>query len=284
MGIKFRCPSGHKLNVKSFLAGKKGVCPKCGVSLRIPDASEADLEDSGVGQFDAPAVDLPVAPAPSPAVAAPTAAAVGVPVGTAMAGRPVAPGPSAPVGPAETAMSMPSPVRPQPTHPGMMPTTPQPAMPQPGVMPQPGYGYASPAPAAYGPADPISEAPAATWYVRPPAGSQYGPARGDVMRKWIAEGRVSGDSLVWREGWTDWRNAGQVFPNLTAAGATTGALAQPTSSVFPSPASTARPAPRPKPRQKGGTGMAVAFLVLLALACVVLVGVLVYVLSTQAAA
>ena len=36
MGIKFDCPNGHSLHVKSFLAGKRGVCPKCGVKLVIP--------------------------------------------------------------------------------------------------------------------------------------------------------------------------------------------------------------------------------------------------------
>ena len=36
------------------------------------------------------------------------------------------------------------------------------------------------------------------------------------MRTWLTEGRVSGDSLVWREEWRDWRNAGEVFPQLGA--------------------------------------------------------------------
>ena len=36
MGIKFLCPNGHKMNVKAFLAGKRGKCPKCGASVRIP--------------------------------------------------------------------------------------------------------------------------------------------------------------------------------------------------------------------------------------------------------
>ena len=53
------------------------------------------------------------------------------------------------------------------------------------------------------------------WYVRPPAGGQFGPARGDVMRQWIAEGRVSADSVVWREGWPDWKTAGPIFPGLS---------------------------------------------------------------------
>jgi hypothetical protein len=40
MGIRFLCPNGHKLHVKSFLAGKRGVCPKCGVGVVIPNEAE----------------------------------------------------------------------------------------------------------------------------------------------------------------------------------------------------------------------------------------------------
>ena len=39
MGIRFYCPNGHKLNVKEKLAGKRGVCPHCGVKLLIPQKS-----------------------------------------------------------------------------------------------------------------------------------------------------------------------------------------------------------------------------------------------------
>ncbi|MGE0755489.1 MAG: DUF4339 domain-containing protein [Pirellulaceae bacterium] len=65
--------------------------------------------------------------------------------------------------------------------------------------------------------NPIDEWPEGVWYVRPPSGGQYGPAKGDVMRGWLSEGRVSADSLVWREGWTDWQLAGPVFPELEKA-------------------------------------------------------------------
>src|SRR4051794_24501675 len=41
MGIRFLCPSGHKLNVKSFLAGKRGICPHCGAKFEIPYESVA---------------------------------------------------------------------------------------------------------------------------------------------------------------------------------------------------------------------------------------------------
>jgi hypothetical protein len=39
MGIRFYCPNGHKLNVKSYLAGKRGICPNCGAKLLIPEQS-----------------------------------------------------------------------------------------------------------------------------------------------------------------------------------------------------------------------------------------------------
>ena len=34
------------------------------------------------------------------------------------------------------------------------------------------------------------------------------------MKSWLSEGRVSADSLIWREGWRDWKEAGAVFPKL----------------------------------------------------------------------
>jgi hypothetical protein len=36
MGIRLTCPNGHKLHVKAFLAGKRGICPHCGISFLIP--------------------------------------------------------------------------------------------------------------------------------------------------------------------------------------------------------------------------------------------------------
>ncbi|MFZ1932522.1 MAG: DUF4339 domain-containing protein [Thermoguttaceae bacterium] len=63
--------------------------------------------------------------------------------------------------------------------------------------------------------DPLAEAGDAVWYVHPPSGGQFGPAAADVMRAWIAEGRISVDSLVWHEGWRNWQMAGKVFPQLS---------------------------------------------------------------------
>ena len=71
--------------------------------------------------------------------------------------------------------------------------------------------------------DPIAIGPHLIWYVRPPSGGQYGPAEGDVMRQWLKEGRVTAESLVWQEGWDEWRSAIEVFPEIGPATPETGA-------------------------------------------------------------
>ncbi|MEE3076688.1 MAG: DUF4339 domain-containing protein, partial [Planctomycetota bacterium] len=69
----------------------------------------------------------------------------------------------------------------------------------------------------------IAIGPHLIWYVRPPSGGQYGPAEGDVMRQWLKEGRVTAESLVWQEGWDEWRSAIEVFPEIGPATPETGA-------------------------------------------------------------
>src|SRR5262245_57788808 len=102
MGIKFHCPKGHKLNVKAFLAGKKGVCPKCGAKFRIPVESEPTLRDSEVEETESEhiedgkagngaAVTAPVAVAASTAVPpTPGGVAVSAPSSSAAAAAPPA--------------------------------------------------------------------------------------------------------------------------------------------------------------------------------------------------
>jgi hypothetical protein len=277
MGIRFHCPNGHKLNVKSFLAGKKGVCPDCGVKMRIPERSEPGL-DSGIDEEkqEAPqqqpgkpdtevklaaaaaptAGPVPTQPAPMPATAAhavarpasgvalPVMPAGGYPAVTAAPPMPVAAaGASPPYG------------------------TPAAAVPGRGPLPTP---PPVPPPAPPGTVDAIAENPLATWFVRPPSGGQFGPARGEVMRKWLTEGRVTADSLVWREGWIDWLTATEVFPQLSKNAQSPFGLT--TASVRP--AGSSLPARKPS---RNNTGMLI--LVALILLCLLLVGVLAVVLS-----
>lgn len=62
--------------------------------------------------------------------------------------------------------------------------------------------------------NPILEDQTVVWYIQVPGGPQYGPATGQVVHTWILEHRISGNMLVWREGWANWLEAKQVFPEL----------------------------------------------------------------------
>jgi hypothetical protein len=62
MGIRFNCPNGHKLNVKEYLAGKRGVCPQCGAKFIIPEQAEAPQP---VGVRQSQSVEIANSPAAS---------------------------------------------------------------------------------------------------------------------------------------------------------------------------------------------------------------------------
>jgi hypothetical protein len=93
------------------------------------------------------------------------------------------------------------------------------------------------------------------------------------MRKWISEGRVSSDSLVWREGWPEWRSAGQYFPDLQAV--TAPAVSAPAKPAVPYAEKTVN---RYQNKQRSTSGLAIAALVGLGVLCAVLLVVLAIVL------
>jgi len=127
-------------------------------------------------------------------------------------------------------------------------------------------------PPAPEPADPIAAAPEMIWYVRPPSGGQFGPASGDLMRGWLSEGRVSADSLVWREGWRDWQEAGTVFPKLRSNPMIDFLETAPVATVAATPAAHRPKVHRPSDRSQ------IALLAVLSLAVIVLLFVFLYVL------
>jgi hypothetical protein len=286
MGIRFLCPNGHRLNVKGFLAGKRGVCPHCGAKMRIPLESTITRDVKGVppettlDEADGSdladlyeAAGLTTGADPTTPGAGPSAASgSGMHPATAPNSGPKT-NPAAPSNPATTSnqahagggssapnQSAPNPAAANQTAPTQAAPTQQNA---PGVSPAPGTlgddwteavhmvdrpaggqtpgastAAIGPGPAAAtqagahpdarnlgqpyqagqslpgGPTsiDPLQEAPDAVWYVRLATGVQFGPAGAPVMSRWLAEGRVPPDSLVWREGWPQWRAAMQVFP------------------------------------------------------------------------
>ncbi len=165
MGIRLRCPNGHKLNVKSFLAGKRGVCPHCGAKFDIPSDQKATHDSGDELSLPPPAGDLelPLQAVEFDQLPAPTSA----PVHTAPILMPLQVAPQPPIQPVAR--------------------------------------------------DPIAEAPGAVWYVRHPVAGQFGPAPAELFRQWLGEGRITADSLVWREGWAEWQSARAIFPQFSPA-------------------------------------------------------------------
>ena len=215
MGIKFYCPNGHKLNVKAFLAGKKAICPKCGVKVVVP----VDLAESPSEKILLDPEELgTLATAQASGVGRKNSAGDHAAAAGASVGKPV----SAPLAAAavDAAVGAAAPVT---------------------------YAQAAAAPGANGPAavDPIDEAPAAVWYVRPPSGGEFGPAGGDTMRSWLNEGRVTGDTLVWRAGWPEWRMAAAAFPKQFQGTAPTPAAVVPPAAPATAPIAPAAPVAAP---------------------------------------
>lgn len=307
MGIKFNCPTcGHKLNVKAFLSGKRGICPECDTKFVIPGESGgvaqlAPQKRSEGGSEPLVGVSTAVAEAPAnsqmqnDAPAYSPAPAADSPAPAAPANLPTSqPAHPADSSPPATGPAAPGPAAPGPAAPGSAPGG---GLPPGGVaVPQGVPANASPAvpsgiPAGQpvsAPVDPIAESPHSIWYVRPASGGQYGPATGDVFRQWISEGRVSHDSLVWREDWADWQQAGTALPQLAAGGGAMPAAAvsvpmgqvasagTPEGPAISTPTASARSLSR---RRQKGPGAAV--IIMLALVAIVLAVVFGYVLTKQ---
>jgi hypothetical protein len=307
MGIRVVCPNGHKLNVKSFLAGKRGVCPHCGAKFDIPAGAKDEASDDRLQSVGTVSAGSGAGPAAAASTSSAEMRAGHLAKGTpARSVAPVAsPGmaPALPISSATQPLPAAAPVVPvaavQPTAGVSMPIGAQPVaqtlLPG-GVVQAPAVPSVPGVPAARAAmADPLAEAPEACWYVRPPAGGQYGPAKANIMRQWIAEGRVTADSLVWREGWADWKLAGATFPSLGAASVMAAApsapaavAAMPVSSADAgdpftalAPNASSSSSRRPiTPRRSDGAGRFMAIAVL-CVALVILSALLVYVLKLQ---
>ena len=317
MGIRFHCSTcGHKLNVKVFQAGRRGLCPYCGASIHIPTESTRPSSKRRRQQRNGPAAGEAPGAAPGPGPLAP--GAIGSPAGPAAngpGGPDLAPAAAPLVHPAQTAPADAAGTAPQPaTLSPANPGAPSPAKPGAPSLAEPGAPMASqplgpapagtwgespgPAPAQPYPAasaapvptpappptpaspptpdDPLAEAPGAVWYVRAPGGGQYGPAAADVMRVWLDEGRVSPDSLVWREGWRDWMQAAEVFAQLSA-----GQLDPELGAIAAENAASAKlgGGPYRRPSRGRSTTLNAAIITVLILAVIILLMVFIWVLQ-----
>jgi hypothetical protein len=120
----------------------------------------------------------------------------------------------------------------------------------------------------------LSESPGAVWYVRPASGGQFGPATADVMRGWLAEGRVGADTLVWREGWREWQEASATFPQLKPDDATEFFSGLSSGSIAPSTAAVGGSHSQPLPSQHRSNASSAVIIVVLVVAVLVLLAVL----------
>lgn len=218
MGIRFYCPNGHKLNVKSFLAGQRGVCPRCNAKLVIPFESTrekgskdlpiaAEWEEQAKRQSQAG----PLANAPQMGTAVPVNLNAIQPVKPVESSAYPTGGTSAPPTPVPVGEAV---AAPAPT-PFFLP---QESSPTNFQLPSPssGGGLFLGMPPKF--PDPFADAPEAVWYVRVATGEQYGPVKAPVIRQWLNERRIVADTLIWREGWEEWRTGNQVFESLAGQG------------------------------------------------------------------
>lgn len=143
MGIRVVCPNGHRLNLKSHLAGRHGLCPQCGARFRIPEQS-SDVPLEAQPRTERTNEQMPSVVANSGA---------------------------------ESSQEF---------------------------VPATGGEIANEDIERHG-----DFSPQTVWYVQATegdkAGDRFGPASGDLMQAWIAEGRILPNYLVWRDGWSDWR-------------------------------------------------------------------------------
>lgn len=177
MGIRFSCHMcNHPLHVKDYQAGKRGKCPKCQGSFRVPakdsDFSLAVEESAAIPVTaksranNAPKPDTAKAALPKSATPIPSKATTAKPEASKVQA------PSSDLKPTATAGA---------SDPLAMPTSLLPLL-------------------------------DARWFVRPPSGGQYGPATTQMLLDWIAEKRVTADSLLWRDGLETWFPARELVP------------------------------------------------------------------------
>lgn len=193
MGIRFLCPNGHKLNVKNFQSGRRGVCPHCGVGVFIPTKSTRVSSRKRKGPPDTPAVSAPSAVCPPPCTASPDKDDLSLKEDTED-------GRCSPPEPLERPVVEEAP--------GALNLSETPSL---GLVDDQ-KKVLQPPPRPAGRLASLDEAGEVAWYLRPPSGGQYGPATREIMRTWLAEGRITPDSRVWHEGWQDWKEASAVFP------------------------------------------------------------------------
>jgi len=205
MGIVAYCPSGHRMKVKDFLAGRKGICPTCGARFRIPMASPA----SPPARVPAPPAAARKAAADDPPIAAATASAlqdirIVADAGSSAVAEVVSLDPAAAVGLPELLMLADA------AEAAACDDLPPEATVR--VEPDPTADVEIAADD-----DPVADddgdaAGVLFWYHAVPGG-QPSAALGEAeMIAWLDSGQATGREVVWRSDWPGWKPISEAFP------------------------------------------------------------------------
>lgn len=255
MGIRFQCHHcGQQMHVKDFQAGKKGRCPSCEGRFRIP-MSDAEfslaIEDGNQNGQSLKASALGTTTSKTTSTTSSMShATIAAPRTSPRAANPTA---------QVAAIDTPSPevVDQRSLEAADMPEQ------QGGIKLEErqaatDHSLESLPPRVQPRA--LREASQASWYVRPEAGGQYGPAPSDVFWEWLIEGRIGADSLVWRDDWPQWQPASQAFGDYF--------------DLPPSPQSPMTPAPVVIKREAKRRKRRTTYIILISILVVLLVGLL----------
>ena len=181
MGIRFFCPNGHKLNVKTELGGMFGFCPKCQARMFIPAVS---TRKSGDQSYKDKAclvrVDLDVDQAIT------LVASDDRNCKTRLIHNEFSTGSQA-----SSLISVPEIIK------HVVDSTGKECWDSKEVLDL----------------QEIFTNPTVLWYVH--TGEQeYGPATGNIIQTWLRERRIGPKMLIWRNGWSTWHEAENVFGNI----------------------------------------------------------------------
>lgn len=206
MGIRFQCPNGHKLHVKTQLAGQHGFCPECNARVQIPaPAPQAASTPDNAAAEEQPGEAHPQADTqPGQPAFDPESSVRGESI--------LAPQPEVPKA-RPKAIPKARPVRPASPPANSAPAeAAAPEQPSPPPAPAP-----TPPPTADAPPPPPTPAPQAQWHLQTATGEQLGPATAAEVVGWQTAGLLIDEAHIWRTGWPEWRTVGAARAELPTA-------------------------------------------------------------------
>ena len=197
MGIVSYCPNGHRVKVKDYQAGRRGLCPTCGAKFRIPTAPAVPGGSKAVGAAPGVAAGVPTEPELPLARFVPLDPAVVTTLPRVL-----------PFGSASAAAAAVAAAAAREQHEAGELNADVTAFESEPIASEPAGAAAQQFHAA------IADRPDLSWCIAYPGGTPSAPVDALTMQEWLAGGQAEGTELVWRADWADWRPVRGVFPEF----------------------------------------------------------------------